>query len=137
MSSGDPETRKRILEETRRLMEAQRGSEVPLEDIARAAWVSRQALYNHFGSRTGLLVETARYLDEIFGLNERTQSIRNAQNGADMLGALVTFWGNYVPEIYGLAKAFMILRETDEAAAAAWNDRMAALYEAASRRSNA
>ena len=109
MSSGDPETRKRILEETRRLMEAQRGSEVPLEDIARAAWVSRQALYNHFGSRTGLLVETARYLDEILGLNERTQSIRNAQNGANMLRVLVTFWGNYVPEIYGLAKALMIL----------------------------
>ena len=73
-------------------MEAQRGSEVPLEDIARAAGVSRQALYNHFGSRTGLLVETARYLDEILGLNERTQFIRDAQNGADMLRDLVTFW---------------------------------------------
>jgi hypothetical protein len=38
-------------------------------------------------------------------------------------------WANYIPEIYGMAKALLALRDTDEAAAAAWDDRMQALYQ--------
>jgi len=127
MSSGDPETRKRILKETRRLMEERRGQGVRIEDIARAAEVSRQAVYMHFGSRTELLVATARYLDEVLGLTQRLARCREAR-GIESLEAYVEFWGNYIPDVYGLAKALMTVRETDEAAAAAWNDRMAAVY---------
>ena len=32
--------------------------------------------------------------------------------------------GDYIPEIYGVASALMEARETDEAAEAAWDDRM-------------
>jgi hypothetical protein len=42
---------------------------------------------------------------------------------------IVAFWGNYLPEIYESAKALLALRETDEAAAAAWADRMEGFYQ--------
>ncbi|MBZ0289792.1 MAG: TetR/AcrR family transcriptional regulator [Anaerolineae bacterium] len=129
MSSGDPETRLRILEETRRLMIEQQGKNVRLEDIAKAAGVSRQAIYMHFGSRPGLLVATARYLDDISGLDQRTQPIRDAANGIDMIRAYIEFWARYIPDIYGLAKALLNARDIDEAAAAAWDDRMKAVYQ--------
>jgi hypothetical protein len=47
----------------------------------------------------------------------------------ECLEAYVEFWGNYIPEVYGMAKALLAARETDEAAAAAWDDRMGAVRE--------
>jgi AcrR family transcriptional regulator len=55
----DSETRNRILEATQRLMEERRGQGVRMRDIADAATLSRQAVYDYFGSRTKLLVATA------------------------------------------------------------------------------
>ena len=50
--------------------------------------------------------------------------------GAERLGAFVEFWGNYIPEIYGIARSLLAASETDEAVAAAWDDRMATVREA-------
>jgi hypothetical protein len=47
----------------------------------------------------------------------------------EILQSFVDFWGNYIPVIYGLAKALLVARETDAAAAAAWSDRMDVLRE--------
>jgi AcrR family transcriptional regulator len=121
------DTRERILRATWRLLEERRGQNVRLEDVARAANVSRQAVYLHFGSRTTLFVETARYADESLKLIERIRGACDAETGVVAIEAYVRFWASYVPDIYGLAKALLALREIDEAAAAAWNDRMAAL----------
>src|SRR5437016_4280971 len=107
MSSSDSETRTRILTETWRLMEQRRGQGVRISDIAGAADVSRQAVYLHFGSRAGLLVATVRYVDEQRGLSERLQRFCAAASGPEALDAFVEFWGNYIPEIYGLAKALL------------------------------
>ncbi|HEX2621185.1 MAG TPA: TetR/AcrR family transcriptional regulator [Phototrophicaceae bacterium] len=133
MSTGDPETRNRILAVTRHLMETRQGQGVRLEDIAKAAGVSRQAVYMHFGSRPGLLIATARYLDETLGLSERVRPIFEAQTAVQALDALVVFWGNYIPDIYGLAKALLNARAEDDAAAAAWDDRMEAVYDKCTR----
>jgi len=123
------DTRERILRATWRLLEERRGQSVRLEDVARAASVSRQAVYLHFGSRTTLFVETARYADESLKLIERIREACDAENGVVAIEAYVRFWAGYIPDIYGLAKALLLLCETDEAAAAAWNDRMTALRE--------
>src|SRR5260221_8367023 len=128
MSSTQIETRERILIETWHLMEKRQGQGVRLEDIAQAAGISRQAVYLHFGSRSGLMIATVRYVDEILGVAERIQTTITQQTGIGALEAYVVFWANYIPEIYGLAKALLIARESDEAAAAAWGDRMDALY---------
>ncbi len=129
MSSGELETRTRILEATRRLMEERRGHGVRMHDIAEVAGVSRQAVYDHFGSRAKLLVATTHYVDEVRGLRERRRRFQAATTGVERLEAYVEFWGNYIPEVYGMAKALLAARETDEAAAAAWNDRMGAVRE--------
>jgi AcrR family transcriptional regulator len=129
MSSGDPETRKRILEKTWRLMEKRKGQDVKVSDIARAAGVSRQAVYLHFGSRAELLVSTVRYVDEVKNLDERLQGLSTSVNAIQTLESYVDFWGNYIPEIYGLAKALLAVRDTDKDAAAAWDDRMQVLHE--------
>jgi AcrR family transcriptional regulator len=129
MSSTESETRKRILETTWQLMEQQRGQGVRMRDIAEAVGISRQALYLHFASRTELLVETTRYGDEVRGVEERINRCRAAPTGVGVLEAYIEFWGNFLPEIYGIAKALLAVRETDEAAAAAWNDRMEVLRD--------
>ncbi len=129
MSSGDPETRKRILEKTWHLMEKRGGQNVKISDIARAAGISRQAIYLHFGSRAELLVATVRYVDEVKQINERLKGMSTVANALQVLENYVEFWGNYIPEIYGLAKALLTARETDQDAAAAWNDRMEVVHQ--------
>jgi AcrR family transcriptional regulator len=133
MSSGELETRTRILEATRRLMEERRGRDVRMRDIADAASISRQAVYDHFGSRAKLLVATTHYVDEVRGLKERRRHFEVATTGVERLEAYVEFWGNYIPEVYGMAKALLAVRETDEAAAAAWDDRMSAVRNSCRR----
>lgn len=123
------ETRERILYETWRMLEARPGRSPRLEDIAKAAGVSRQAIYLHFGSRTELFIQTARYVDEHLNLLERMQDeVCNAPCEQAIL-AYVNWWANYIPDIHGLARALLALREEDEAAAAAWNDRMQAFHD--------
>jgi len=129
MSSTQIETRERILLATWKLMEQRRGQGVRLEDVAREAQVSRQAVYLHFHSRSDLLIATARYLDERLELPRRIQQACEASDGVLGIEAYVAFWAAYIPEIYGLGKGLLVARETDEAAAAAWADRMQALYE--------
>lgn len=96
-------------------------------DIAKEAGVSRQAVYLHFNSRTDLMVATTRYIDQARGLDERLQRYRAATDGVEILDEFVEFWGNYISEIHGIAKAVLAVRETDEAADAAWKDRMDAV----------
>lgn len=115
------------METTRRLIENSGGKAVRLEDIAQASGVSRQAIYLHFGSRSGLMVATVQHIDEEAGIEERTQHVRDEEDSLQALDLYVEFWAGYVPTIYGLAKELLAQRATDEAAEAAWNDRMDAL----------
>ncbi len=55
MSSENIETRTRILDATVRMLEEQGGRGVRMGDIAKAAGISRQAVYLHFSSRAELL----------------------------------------------------------------------------------
>ncbi|MDQ3658238.1 MAG: TetR/AcrR family transcriptional regulator [Actinomycetota bacterium] len=130
MSSEKLETRTRILEAAARLLEEHRGEGVRMSDVAGVAGISRQAVYLHFGTRAELMVATARHGDEVRGLEERLRVYRAASSGVDRLVAYIEFWGGYIPEIHGIARALRAARETDEAARAAWDDRMGAVHEA-------
>jgi len=121
------DTRTRILISTWKLMEQGRGQSVSMSDIAKVAGISRQAVYLHFESRTELMIATVQYVDEVKGLNERLAQLDSATTGVELLDACVDIWGNHIPEIYGLAKALLNTRDTDEAAAAAWNSCMTCL----------
>jgi AcrR family transcriptional regulator len=124
MSSGNPETRERILKAALHLLEVSQGTGVRMTDIANRAGITRQALYLHFSTRAELLIATTHYLDELKGSDERLVPSRTAPSGIERLDAFVEAWGNYIPEIYGIAKALLAMRDTDDAAANAWDERM-------------
>src|SRR3712207_5090273 len=73
---------------------------------------------------------TVRYRDGGLGLDERLRRYRAAGSGVERLETYVEFWGNYIPEIYGIARALLAERESDEAIAAAWDDRMGVVHDA-------
>ncbi len=127
MSSEKTDTRKRILEATWQLMEQRQWQGVRVSDIAEAVGISRQAVYLHFASRTELMIATVIYVDEVTGLTERLKAFEKASTGIELLEVCVEVWGSSIPEIYGIAKALLSARDTDEASKAAWNDRMACL----------
>ena len=129
MSRKSDQTRNRILETTVRILEESGGSGVRMGDIAKATGISRQAVYLHFASRTDLLVAATRYLDEILDVDSRLAPSRAAKSGIERLDLYIECWGNYIPEIYGVAKALMLAQASDEAAAAAWRDRMLAMRD--------
>ena len=129
MSSEDVKTRTRILDATLRMLEKHRGRGVRMGDIAKVAGISRQAVYLHFASRTELLVAATKYLDEILDVDHRLAPSREAEYGIDRLALYIEAWGNYIPEIYGVAKALLLAQDTDEAAAVAWKDRMLAMRD--------
>ncbi len=129
MSRKNIETRNRILESTWRLLEADPGNEVRMSDIAKEAGISRQAVYLHFPKRADLLVATTRYLDEVRDIDARLAASRAAKTGLERLDAFIEAWGNYIPEIYGVAKALLAMQDQDEAAYNAWQGRMQAVRE--------
>ena len=114
------DTRTRILEATVGMLEEHGGRGVRMGDIAAAAGISRQALYLHFASRTELLVATTRFVDERLDLEQRLAASRSASSGTQRLARFIEFWGSYIPEIQGVARALLLARDTDDAAAAAW-----------------
>jgi AcrR family transcriptional regulator len=129
MSSENIETRVRILNAAWKLLEAGQGSGVRMSDIAKAAGISRQAVYLHFPSRAELLIATTRHLDEVKNVDARLMASRNAATGLERLDAFIEAWGNYIPEVHGVAKALLAVKDTDEAARLAWIDRMEAVRD--------
>nr|GGH92940.1 hypothetical protein GCM10011355_03610 [Aquisalinus luteolus] len=108
------------------MLEASPHKAVRVGDIAKEAGISRQALYLHYPTRAELLIATARYIDEVKNIDERLAASR-AATGINRLDAFIEAWGGYIPEIYGIGRAFMAMMDTDEAARAAWGDRMQAV----------
>lgn len=127
MSSTNQSTRDRILTSCWRLLETG-DAKTRMSDIAKKAGVSRQAVYLHFPNRTDLLVATTRFIDEKKNVGIRLERSRAAE-GVDRLDAFIDAWGNYIPDIYGVARALLAMYDTDPEAAAAWDERMAAVRE--------
>ena len=129
MSSESSETRSRILDTTIRLLEEQGGRGVRMGDIAKETGISRQAVYLHFASRTDLLIAATLYKGDLLDVEGRLAPSRASTDGVERLGLYIEMWGNFIPEIYGVAKALMMAQDGDEAAAAAWSDRMVAMRD--------
>ncbi len=98
-------------------------------DIARASGLSRQAVYLHFASRADLLIAAFLYLGDQLDVDERLAPSRSAPTGVERIKRYIEFWGDFLPEIYGIAKALMMAEASDEAAATAWKDRMIAMQD--------
>jgi len=123
------ETRSRILRAVWTLMEGNRGQGARMSDIAKAAGISRQALYLHFDNRADLLVATTRYMDEIQGVEELLRPSREATSGQQRLREFVWAMGEHFPNVQGMARGLLAIKDTDSEAQAAWNERMEAIRE--------
>ncbi|NRB05600.1 MAG: TetR/AcrR family transcriptional regulator [Rhodobacteraceae bacterium] len=128
MSSFSSDTRTRILEATWSLLESQ-AKNVRMSDIAKAAGISRQALYLHFLNRAKLLVATTKHIDSVKDVDARLAESRAATTGMERLDAFVTAWCNYIPEIYSVSVALRAMRASDAEAAQAWDNRMQAVRQ--------
>jgi len=120
---GDPHTRERILEVTGDLISVH-GPNVKLSEVAERAGVSRQALYLHFGDRTGLLVALVNHMDSTLELGPALEHVLAAPTGADLLDRAMRlnteFWAAVAP----VARVLQAAQRDDDALDAAWRDRM-------------
>jgi AcrR family transcriptional regulator len=119
---GDPETRQRVLEVTRELLE-ERGSGLRLQEVAERAGVSRQAIHLHFGDRQGLILALVRQMDETLELAELLERVYAAEDGRQLLARAMRlnteFWAKVAPVASVLAGS-----QQDDALREAWRDRM-------------
>jgi AcrR family transcriptional regulator len=95
-----------------------------MADIAKAARISRQAVYLHFADRAELLVAVARHADEKRGLAGEIRKIEDAPAGVAALAAMAALQARNNPRIWAVARALDAVRRTDEAAGRSWQDRL-------------
>jgi AcrR family transcriptional regulator len=122
-SYGDPATRARILDATWGLV-AEQGAGLRLAEVAARASVSRQAVYLHFGDRSGLLAALVQHMDDVLDLGESLAAVHASPDGASLLKAAMrlntTFWAQVLP----VAQVLEAAQHDDEALGGAWRDRM-------------
>lgn len=117
-------SRARVLDAALRLIRRRGDANVTMAHIAKAARLSRQAVYLHFADRAALLVALARHNHETLGMPAELQRLRNAPSGIAMLEAAVALNARRNPEVWAVARAVDAVRRTDAAAARAWQDRL-------------
>ena len=120
---GDPETRRRILQAAWELLE-QEGSVVRLVDVADRAGVTRQAVYLHFGDRSGLLVALMDFIDVSLGAVQLRAHIHGGATGVESLQRWIETMSWYTARIDRVTEILETSQYQDEALAAAWRDRM-------------
>ena len=107
MSRESQNTRTRILTAALKLLET--GEKTRMTDIARAAGISRQALYLHFETRADLLIAVTRHVDELNNSDDLLAASRAATTGVARLDAYIETWGGYIPVVYKVAKPIMAM----------------------------
>lgn len=122
-SYGAPQTRARILRAAWRLIE-QGGTTPGLQDVAREAAVSRQAVYLHFGDRAGLLVALVEFMDESLDKESVVAKILGAPTGEEALERMVRGLSVYTARVDSVARVLEAFQYQDDAVAAAWRNRM-------------
>ncbi|NND02379.1 MAG: TetR/AcrR family transcriptional regulator [Acidimicrobiia bacterium] len=123
LSYGDPDTRKRILEVTREVVAA-KGTAMSVKDVAERADVSRQAVYLHFGDRTGLVLALVRHMDEVLALGDIVAAIMSEKTGAEVIAATMRAHVPFNQAIDSVALILESAQNSDEALTVAWRDRM-------------
>ncbi|MEV4011462.1 helix-turn-helix domain-containing protein [Nonomuraea angiospora] len=82
---------------------AERGTDAPLDDVARRAGVGNATMYRHFPTRTDLLV--AVYADEVAQLCARAQTLSAAESPARALHEWLRLFMDHIASKRDLALA--------------------------------
>jgi AcrR family transcriptional regulator len=118
-------TRERILGAARQLVEARPDAVPSMAAVARAAGISRQALYLHFADRPALLLALVEYVDDVEDLATGIARVEAAPDGSGQVRAWVQMQARRNPRIASLARALDRHRHDSDAATQAWRDRSA------------
>jgi len=92
--------------------------------VARAARVSRQAIYLHFADRAQLFTAVVRHGDEQRGIPAAVQRVMDAPSGVDAIRTIVALQASLNPDIWPIARALEAVRRVDAAAERSWQDRL-------------
>ena len=106
-------TRTQIVDAVRGLLEAGTFHEMSVEDVAARAGVSRATVYQHFGSRLGLVDAMC----ETFGGNQALRALKETDDVEDFLARVVEFWASeekVLVELYGVAAVDSAARDLVE-----------------------
>ena len=91
--------------------------------IARAAGISRQAVYLHFPDRASLLIALVAQVDEQEDLRPWLDAIEAAPDAAAQIHAWARMQADRNPRIAPVARALDLVRHADQPASQAWRDR--------------
>ncbi len=122
-------SRRRILDAALHIITERGEANVTMAEIAKAAGVSRQAVYLHFADRAALLMELVRYADERIGLSAALKRVNETANAVGALEELAALQAKMNPGIWAAARAFEAVRRADEALERAWHDRLQSRVE--------
>lgn len=119
---GDPDTRRRILDAAWALT-GEHG-DLTVHGVAKAAGVSRQAVYLHFADRTGLVIGLVHHMDESLGLGESLAHVHAARTGVEALERAVVVHSRFNPGIDSVARFLEGAQGDANPLALAWRERM-------------
>ena len=121
-------TRARILDAAERLLLARGMNGAGMEAVADAAGVSRQAVYDKFGSKGGLLRAMVERTEEQAGIFAAVSAVAAESDGVRKLTTLCDLSRTSEPAVAPFVRVMYAARLDDETAASLFNDRMAARY---------
>lgn len=113
----------RILDAALALLQGRKGADVSMAEIAKAARLSRQAIYLHFADRDDLMLALVRYAHEKLGAAEQLLKLEQAANGVAAMKLWISLQALINPGIWSVARSLEVIRRTDEAAERGWQDR--------------
>jgi AcrR family transcriptional regulator len=126
---GDPETRRRILDAALRAA-ADLGPSMRLADVSRAAGISHQGLYLHFGGRDGLLLALLSHMVERFEPQVRHQRVLEAPDGRTALREMVEFLGFMNEQLDSIGWVLEEAQHLDKAFGRDWRRRVVGMQDA-------
>jgi AcrR family transcriptional regulator len=122
--SSERDSRTKILAAALALIRRRNGADVSLGEIARAARLSRQAVYLHFSDRADLLIALVRYVDDERGLAEKLRNITEAPSGLAAMREMVALQASDNPALWPMVRVFDADRHRDPAVERSWQDRL-------------
>lgn len=129
MSKKRIETRRHLLDTVLKLLLVNDKSSLRMVDVAKAADVTRQTVYDHFSNRSEMLTAAILHFGDRLDIDSRLAESRAAPSGAARLEAYTRAVVEFFPAISPLHRALTRLGEADGDAKAAWAHRMAAMKE--------
>ena len=132
-SMSSTNSKPRILDAALALIKKRGGADVSMAEIAKAARVSRQAVYLHFADRADLMLALVAHVDEKRGLADELRKIAEAPTGVAAMFEMAAVQARSNPGIWAIASALDAVRRTDADAERGWQDRLKHRWEGCRR----